>query len=99
MEVVGSNPAVPTIESITYIEKAKKLQPTSSGSSDGAPLSCNRRNGKPENVGFAIQWAQVRAFLEIEGVNPSRASSDSALPSSDVARIAKQITVAVECTQ
>jgi hypothetical protein len=53
----------------------------------------------PENVGFAIQWAQVRAFLESEGVSPARETSNSPLPSSDVARIAKQITVAVDCTQ
>jgi len=53
----------------------------------------------PENVGFAIQWAQIRAFLESEGVSPARDTSNSPLPSSEVARIAKQITVAVDCTQ
>lgn len=53
----------------------------------------------PENVGFAIQWAQIRAFLESEGVTPARDSSTSPLPSSDVARIAKQMTVAVDCAQ
>jgi S1-C subfamily serine protease len=53
----------------------------------------------PENVGFAIQWAQIRAFLESEGVTPARDSSTSPLPSSDVARIAQQIAVAVDCTQ
>jgi S1-C subfamily serine protease len=53
----------------------------------------------PENVGFAIQWAQVRAFLESEGVSPVRETSSSPLPSSDVAHIAKQITVAVDCAR
>jgi S1-C subfamily serine protease len=52
----------------------------------------------PENVGFAIQWAQVRAFLESEGVNPAREKSEFQLELTDVARIAKEITVPVNCT-
>ncbi len=70
----------------------------------------------PENIGFAIQWSQVRRFLEKQGVTPvcetiacvqkysdvpdgARVLPPAPLPSSDVADMAQQITMAVDCTQ
>jgi S1-C subfamily serine protease len=53
----------------------------------------------PENVGFAIQWAQIRAFLEEENITPTREQSKTPLPSRDVAAIARLVTVAVDCAQ
>jgi S1-C subfamily serine protease len=53
----------------------------------------------PENVGFAIQWAQIKAFLESEDVTPAREQSKTTLSSSDIASFARLVTVAVDCKQ
>jgi hypothetical protein len=53
----------------------------------------------PENVGFAIQWAQIRAFLEGEDVSPAREQSKTSLSSTDIADLARLVTVPVDCAQ
>jgi S1-C subfamily serine protease len=52
----------------------------------------------PENVGFAIQWAQIKAFLETEDVTATREQSKISLSSSDIASFAQLVTVSVDCT-
>ena len=53
----------------------------------------------PENIGFAIQWAQIRAFLESEGVTSARERSKVSLSSNEIAKIAQQITTAIDCSE
>jgi hypothetical protein len=53
----------------------------------------------PENGGFAIQWAQIEAFLEGEDVKPTREQSKTPLSPSDIADIARLVTVSVDCAQ
>jgi S1-C subfamily serine protease len=52
----------------------------------------------PENVGFAIQWAQIEAFFESEGFKASRDKSQTNLSSSDIVSLAQMATVSVDCT-
>ena len=53
----------------------------------------------PENVAFAIQWAQMEAFLENEGIAPSRERSTQPLSATDIAALARQVTVSIDCAQ
>lgn len=53
----------------------------------------------PENIGFAIQWPQINAFMETAGVTPAREHSGGAMPSTEIAGIARAVSVAIVCTQ
>ena len=53
----------------------------------------------PENVGFAIQWSQIKPFLESEGVTPVREVSTVTLPATDISSIARNVSVAVDCVR
>jgi len=53
----------------------------------------------PQNVNFAINWAEVRTFLDEQAVPFSRDLSLKTIPTSDIAARAAQYSVAIECTQ
>ena len=53
----------------------------------------------PQNVNFAIQWAEVKAFLHAESVAYVEVPSVRSYEASSVAERAKSFTVAIECRQ
>jgi hypothetical protein len=53
----------------------------------------------PQNVNFAVHWAEVRAFLDEEGVQYRRETSSHPATQSDVAAIARRISVSIDCTE
>lgn len=53
----------------------------------------------PENVNFAVSWAEVRAFLDEEGVAYLSAPSGKPLETGSIAGKAKLFSVAIECRE
>jgi S1-C subfamily serine protease len=51
----------------------------------------------PQNINFAIKASVAQSFLESHGVRPRTANSNAELRAADVADLAKQFTVRVEC--
>jgi S1-C subfamily serine protease len=52
----------------------------------------------PQNVNFAVHWAEVRAFLDDSGVPYRKEISQHASTTRSTAAIATKIAVAIECT-
>jgi S1-C subfamily serine protease len=52
----------------------------------------------PQNVNFAVNWAEVRAFLDDAGVPYRKEISQHASTTRSTAAIATKIAVAIECT-
>ena len=52
----------------------------------------------PQNVNFAVNLAEVRAFLDDAGVPYRKEVSQHATPTSSIAATATQVAVAIECT-
>ena len=52
----------------------------------------------PQNVNFAVHWAEVRAFLDDAGVPYRKEFSQHATTTRSTAAVATQIAVAIECT-
>ncbi|MGC1484671.1 MAG: trypsin-like peptidase domain-containing protein [Candidatus Acidiferrum sp.] len=52
----------------------------------------------PQNVNFAVQWSQVRAFLDEAGVPYQKEISQRASTTSNTAAAASRIAVAIVCT-
>jgi len=52
----------------------------------------------PQNVNFAVHWAEVRAFLDDAGVPYRKEVSQQATTTRSTAAAATQIAVAIECT-
>ena len=52
----------------------------------------------PQNVNFAVHWAELRAFLDQEGVEYGRATSNPS-QGHDIAQEARRFSVAIECTE
>lgn len=53
----------------------------------------------PQNVNFAVNLAEVRAFLDDAAVPYQKEISQHAMPTSSIAATATQVSVAIECTQ
>jgi S1-C subfamily serine protease len=53
----------------------------------------------PQNVNFAVHWAEVRAFLGEEGVQFRKEPSTHAERTRDIAATATQIAVAIDCAK
>ncbi len=59
-----------------------------------------RRTGKlPQNVNFAISEGTARAFLDANNVPYEVEPSDKPLPTPDIAAVARDFTVRVECSK
>jgi hypothetical protein len=52
----------------------------------------------PQNVNFAVNWAEVRAFLDDAGVPYQKEISQRSSTTSSIAAAASRIAVAIECT-
>lgn len=52
-----------------------------------------------QNVNFAVHWAEVRAFLEEQGVPYRKEASQRETSTRNIAASAAKITVAIDCTQ
>lgn len=52
----------------------------------------------PQNVNFAVHWAEVRAFLDDAGVPYRKELSQHATTTRSIAAAATQVAVAIECT-
>jgi S1-C subfamily serine protease len=52
----------------------------------------------PQNVNFAVHWAEVRAFLEDAAVPYRKEISQHAATTRSIAAAATQVAVAIECT-
>lgn len=52
----------------------------------------------PQNVNFAVHWAEMRAFLDAQGVRYQREPSLRISATRDIAATASQISVAIDCT-
>ena len=52
----------------------------------------------PQNVNFAVHWASVRSFIDEQGIAYSRRVSQHINKTADVAALASQISVAIDCT-
>jgi S1-C subfamily serine protease len=52
----------------------------------------------PQNVNFAVHWAEVRAFLEDAAVPYRKEISQHATTTHSIAAAATQVAVAIECT-
>ena len=52
----------------------------------------------PQNVNFAVNWAEVRAFLDDAGVPYRKEISQHSVPTSSIAATATQVAIAIECT-
>jgi len=53
----------------------------------------------PQNVNFAVHWAAVRAFLDEQGVPYRKGISQRPSSTHDVAAIASQMSVALDCSE
>jgi S1-C subfamily serine protease len=53
----------------------------------------------PQNVNFAVQWSEVRAFLDEERVPYRKATSLRGISTPDVAALARRMSVAIDCTE
>ena len=63
-------------------------------------LSVARVNGDiPQNVNFAVSWWEVKAFLDAEGVPYRKATSQQGISTSDIAALARRMSVAIDCTE
>lgn len=51
----------------------------------------------PQNVNFAVHWADVRAFLDSEGIPYLKGPSLATTRNRDIATSARQFTVAIDC--
>lgn len=52
----------------------------------------------PQNVNFAVHWAEVRAFLDTQGVRYQKEPSLRNSATRDIAATASRISVAIDCT-
>jgi S1-C subfamily serine protease len=52
----------------------------------------------PQNVNFAVHWAEVRAFLDDAGVRYPKEISQHARTTRSIAATATEVAVAIECT-
>ena len=52
----------------------------------------------PQNVNFAVHWAEVRAFLDDAGVPYRKEVSQRPTTTRSIAALATQISVSIECT-
>lgn len=57
----------------------------------------NITNDLPQNVNFAIKTNIARAFMELSGVSPVKASQTDKLSTEDIAEKTKNFTVKIEC--
>jgi S1-C subfamily serine protease len=53
----------------------------------------------PQNVNFAVHWAEVRAFLDTQGVRYQKGPSLHISATRDIAATASRISVAIDCTR
>ncbi len=53
----------------------------------------------PQNVNFAVHWAEVRAFLDTQGVRYQKEPSFRTSATRDIAATASRISVAIDCTR
>ncbi|MFT5102304.1 MAG: hypothetical protein ACI9HY_004441 [Planctomycetaceae bacterium] len=53
----------------------------------------------PQNVNFAIKGILLRSFLDIHGIDYETSSNRAEISSAEVAAMAKQFTVPIECYQ
>jgi S1-C subfamily serine protease len=53
----------------------------------------------PQNVNFAVHWAEVRAFLDTQGVRYQKGPSLHISAARDIAATASRISVAIDCTR
>ncbi len=53
----------------------------------------------PQNVNFAVHWAEVRAFLDTQGVQYQKETSLHVSATRDIAATASRISVAIDCTK
>lgn len=53
----------------------------------------------PQNVNFAVHWAEVRAFLDKQGVRYQKENSLHVSATRDIAATASRISVAIDCTR
>ena len=53
----------------------------------------------PQNVNFAVHWAEVRAFLDTQGVQYQKEPSLHISATHDIAATASRISVAIDCTR
>jgi hypothetical protein len=53
----------------------------------------------PQNVNFAIHWAEVRAFLDEEGIQYRKSPSARPISTANIAAVASRMSVAIDCTE
>ena len=53
----------------------------------------------PQNVNFAVHWSEIRAFLDEEGVEYRKESSQRDIGTRAVAETASRVAVAIDCTE
>jgi S1-C subfamily serine protease len=63
-------------------------------------LKVAQRTGDiPQNVNFAVHWAEIRAFLDQERIDYRRTASSDRLDTSTIAAEAGQFTVGIDCSE
>ena len=53
----------------------------------------------PQNVNFAVHWSEVQAFLDGEGIQYRKESSQRDTSTRNIAVTASQISVAIDCVK
>lgn len=53
----------------------------------------------PQNVNFAVHWTAVRAFLDEQGIPYRKDGSQRPISTHDVAAVASQMSVALDCSE
>jgi S1-C subfamily serine protease len=53
----------------------------------------------PQNVNFAVHWAEVRAFLDEQGIQYRKSPSERAMTTANIAAVATRMSVAIDCAE